>query len=146
MAMAARTAASARIPRRSAERRAVTDIPPAAAQGAEECRGIREALRIGLHLAERSALVLLLGRQYLQLRILACVVFRRGQLLILERGLESPVVRRVAVGIVLQGLQGVRHVDESRYHGAPVSRERLRIALFGLVFPGRESAAMEHGG
>src|ERR1700734_3114385 len=65
-----------------AERRAITDIPPAAAEGAEQCGGIREALRVGLYLRERGVLVLLLGGQNLQLGVLAGRIFLGGKVLV----------------------------------------------------------------
>src|SRR6185312_9214564 len=86
---------------RAAEQRAITDIPPAAAKGAEQGRGIREALHVGLHLRERGTLVLLLGGEDLELCVLARAVLGGCQVLVRTRGLERTVVRRVAVGIVL---------------------------------------------
>src|SRR5215469_502156 len=135
-----------RVGGRGAQGRAITDIPPAAAERAEQCRGIGEALCIGRHLCQRGILVLLLGGQYLQLRVLACAVFRDREVLARTRGIKRTVVRGVAIGVMLQGLQSVSHLHECADHGAVVARERLRIALLGFVSPGRERAAVEQRG
>src|SRR5512146_780402 len=96
MVIVARTRAGIR----RAEERTIRGTPPAAADGAEQCRGVGEALDIGLHLCERGALVLLLGGQNLELRVLARTVFGSRELLIRARGFERPVVGCITIRIV----------------------------------------------
>src|SRR5579883_156658 len=52
-------------------------------------------------------------------------------------------MRGVTVGIVLQCLQGIRHVDEGGYHRASIRGERLGTALLGFVLSGGERAAVQ---
>src|SRR6185312_1179527 len=105
--------------------------------------GIGEPLDIGLYLRERRTLVLLLGGQHLELCVLARAIFGGRQLLIVARGLERTVVRAIAVCIVLQRLQRIRHIHERRDHGAVIGRERLGVALLGFVRPSGEAAAVK---
>src|SRR5580658_2245290 len=118
-------------------------VPPATAERAKQRRGVGEALDVGLHLGEGGVLVLLLGRQYLELRVLAGAILLERELAVGARGAQGDAVRRIALAVVLQRLQGVGNFDEGGNDGRVVARERLPVALFGLVLPRGECAAVK---
>src|SRR5580692_8120369 len=132
------------VSRRSGKRcRIVWRVPPAAAERPEERRGIGEALHVCLYLGQCGLLILLLRRQNLQLGVLAGAVLDHREVAIRSRRAERLAVCGVAVGVVLQRLQRVGHLDEGCDHRAAVGGECLAIALFRLVLSGGQAAPVE---
>ena len=128
------------------QRGVVRCVPPTAAERTKQGCDVRESLHVRLHLGERGILILLLGRQNLQLGVPAGPILRDGEIPARACRISGPIVRDVALAVVLQGSQCVRDLDESCDHRTSIHCLGLPVLLLGLLLACGEGSTMKQRG